>query len=147
MLAADFGQSTSASITIFDLDGTTEIFSVTRAYYHPAGPSLASLPAGEYLARPTTTYAATYDYTVTLEDRGLEDHGERVDNATELVSFGSEHPGGIGLIGDNDCFAVAVTAGRSYLVEVSSSAGLSKSRWLRGCPPQWPWRIEHCDER
>lgn len=72
----------------------------------------------------TTWNATPGPYTVTVTDKGLEDHGSTAATAS-AATLGTPAPGVLGYSGDIDAFSLVLTGGRLYAVSVAPTGSFS----------------------
>ncbi len=105
-----------AYVYLYDSDGMTSL----RAHDSPEAIKYEMPDAGPYYYRVRAySNVQTGDYSVTVTDEGLDDHGDGPEDATPIAADGVAVPGEIQVRGDNDWFAFEAEADRIYRFAVT----------------------------
>ncbi|TNF23815.1 MAG: hypothetical protein EP329_26525 [Deltaproteobacteria bacterium] len=118
MIELQRSSTPSASLRLYDRDGTTLIVDATRTI------SRKMTAPGEYFARVAGSSASTTGaYTLTLVNHGQDDHGDGPGDATVLLADDQTTAASFQIYGNVDWFAFDAEARHQYQIRGTGLAG------------------------
>ncbi|TNF22567.1 MAG: hypothetical protein EP329_28475 [Deltaproteobacteria bacterium] len=109
---------------LYDQNGTTLLETRESSYSNVAMIDRGELEAGTHYVRLAANYGTGNlgDYTISVVDLGLDDHGDGPEDATLIATDGVDVAGTFEVGGNTDFFAFDVVAGHMYQMWCESTA-------------------------